>query len=79
MGYIAQHCAILLCVDCCVWLCVMSSLCCVDCRVEYPKLVECFPPQHLVGCNHPRTPSTCEYSSQLDNYSHVLRTGGGVI
>jgi hypothetical protein len=55
--------------SCCGWLlCVVGffvlSLCCVDCRVDYPMLVECFPPQHLVGCDHPRMPSTCEYSSQ---------------
>ncbi len=53
---VPRHCAILL------WLVVVcgcvfwSSLCCVDCRLEYPKLVECFPPQHLVECNHPRMP-----------------------
>ncbi len=49
--------AILLCVDCCVGLCVVLSLCRVDCRVEYLKLVECSPPQHLVECNHPGCPA----------------------
>ncbi len=69
-------CGVLIVVCGCVWLCVVSSLCCVECRVEYLKLVECLPPQHLVGCNHPRTPSTCE--SCLNEMSiHMCLNPGG--
>jgi hypothetical protein len=40
-------------------LCCVLILCCVDCRVEYPKLVEHSPQKHLGGNDLPRTPSTC--------------------
>jgi hypothetical protein len=39
-------------------------LCCVDCRVEYPKLVDHFPPKHFKENDLPRTPNTCESSSE---------------
>ncbi len=75
VGWHGSSC-LLLCVVCCVF-CV--DFVCVDCRgkVEYLKLGKVIPPQHLGGNDHPRTPSTCEYSPGLGEYSHVLGPRGG--